>query len=205
MTIRIQKTNGTYPVDITISNEKYGVTIRGEVYPFVRRFHSADFSVSKAPFDQGGMEAVVGTGGNKFPLEQSMRMVDALRIAHDHASYYKELCESLMVKRDYDRVMSDLMALGSDEALIDALVLTPRDTPVESIEAMLKKLNRGRRLGLADGLRKSMTDDFFDQQGGAIDGLLALCFAHPDFKIEDGDYAKAMDELFCQLEQAGKL
>ena len=70
---------------------------------------------------------------------------------------------------------------------------------------MLKKLNNGHRLGLADGLRKSMTDDFFEQQGGAIDGVLGLCFAHPDFKIENGDYAKAMDELFSQLEKAGKL
>lgn len=200
--IRIQKSVNTMAVNITITNQNGRSVVRGEVFPFARHFHSAQFAVCHHDGDRE-VDATVGGSGNSYPLNDAMRMIEAMKAAQYQASYYHSLIATLQNQREYRLTILDLMNGQHDDKLIDALLLTPKSIGMKNVEMVLSQLNKGKHLGLKASLRSSVVDGFFDCPETLLNAVIALCEAHPNFNVEDGDVAKAMDDLFYYLEQSG--
>lgn len=200
--IRIQKTVNTMAVDITITNQSGRSVVRGQVFPFARHFHGVEFMVSHHEGERE-VDATVGGSSNSYSLNDTMRLIEAMKVAQYQASYYHSLMATLQNPREYRLALLDLLGGQHDEKLIDALTLTPRNIGLENVEMVLRQLNTGKHLGLKDPLRSSIVDRFFDCPENVLNAVITLCEAHPSYQIKDNDVAKALDDLFYYLEGSG--
>lgn len=197
----IERRIGTIVLSTNISNSKHAISIRGDLYPFAHRFHAAHFAVRCNLTRKQGVEATVtGFGGNSFELDEAGRMMEAVKIAHEQATYYKDLVQTLQSDRYYLTVMKSLIARKDTDGLLEALLLTPASVKPEEIEEVLRLLNANvDALGLGGDLKDAMSQDFYEENPLAVDAILTLCEHHPDFTEEDGDMAGAAFDLIYRI------
>ena len=181
--VRITKQVGTLPVSINIHNDSDSLSITGEVFPFAHRFHCADFHVSSEFNDNNVMEASVSCGGNRFNLAESTRMIEAAKVAHDQASYYENLANTLIKQDRYRDVMNGILMSGQIEAITDALLLTPYSQSLDNIEYTIKRLQEDPSLlYLAEG--KDLLNHCHELPYSLRKGLSTLFSRHPRYDSE---------------------
>lgn len=203
--VKIEKRVGTMAVAVVISNRKNNISVNGEVHPFVDRFHCARFNIMSR---RGCLEATVGCGGSSFSLSESSRIIQATQVAHDVASYYVEVGETLATKagrgKDYVHVMQRLIESEDTEAVLDALLMTPSNVDADQVEKVLELLDaNSHHLGVKDGVRAALSESFYDIPPVSLDALFTLIEHHPEYKLQGNDMAASAVDLVDVLSIGG--
>lgn len=204
---KLEKRIGTMSVSISITNNRHSISLHGEVHPFIDRFYSARFQMILREHD---FETEVGSGGSMHNLGDAARMMEATKVAHDLASYYKSTAEIILNRatdeKRYGHLLQRLFDEENAEALAEVLLLTPVNITKANVELALKMLNVNPILpGMEPTIATTLSRDFHRLPGVTIDAILTLIKHHPDFSVDDGDMVGPAVELLDRLTEDGIL
>lgn len=148
------------------------VSIKGDVYPFAQRFHSARLSVERGSTfgsDENEVRCECGFGGNTYDAESFDLMLKAGQLASDLGKYYTSRMKEMMVPSVAMGALECAFREKDFVTLYESVALLPlSNLPIYKIE-------------------QSMTRNFTPTAMTALD----MIFAFPNF-----------DDLLVRLEEA---